>query len=589
MSTRSLSRSAAAVFLLGAVACGGSSSDEPAPATNDSASAPPEGSTAASTDAPPAGPTVHFVDATEASGLGSFRQVNGRPDKPTIVESIGGGVALIDLDADGDLDAYLTNGGMLDGSAKDARDALMLNDGTGVFSDATDAKGIDGRGWTTGVEAADVNGDGRIDLFLTAYGRDTLLVQRADGTFEDRTEASGLADTSWSTGAAFLDVDRDGDLDLYVGRHIDLDLEAIESERKRERWMEQEVYYGPRGLEGLADRFYLNDGAGVFTDVTADFGVDVHALYAFEVVAFDADGDGWTDVYVANDSRPNLFFRNVEGKRFEEQGVLSGAALSSSGGPQAGMGVAVGDADGDGDADLFVTNFSEDHYTLYMNRGDGRFADRTMRGRLVAPTRAYLGWSTGFHDLDLDGDLDLWCVNGHVFPQADAAQRGKGYAQRAQAFANEGDGRFREATDLGDGLGVPRTSRGAAAGDVDGDGDVDLIIGNIDSGPTLLLNRTKRVGAPVTVTLQGAFVGTRLEATFGTETQVRWLGTGAGFLSCEGAQTTFAAPGDAAGDLVVIRADGGRTVHEGVLVPNSHVTIPAGGGAPSRRPVEDAR
>lgn len=560
---------------VGLAACGG---DEPP--------SPDAGSPAAG----PSAPAVRFVDVTAGSGLDGIEQVNGRPDKPTIVESFGGGVALVDVDGDGDLDAYLTNGGMLDGSAPEARDALMLNDGSGVFTDATDAKGIDGRGWTTGVEAGDVNGDGRIDLFLTAYGRDTLLVQREDGTFEDRTEASGLADGSWSTGAAFLDVDRDGDLDLYVGRHIDLDLEEIESTRKRERWMEQEVYYGPRGLAGLADRFYLNDGAGVFTDATAAFGVDVHTLYAFEVVAFDADGDGWTDVYVANDSMPNLFFRNVEGQRFEEQGVLSGAALSSSGGPQAGMGVAVGDADGDADADLFVTNFSEDHYTLYVNRGDGRFSDRTMRGRLVAPTRAFLGWSTGFHDLDLDGDQDLWCVNGHVFPQADAAGSGMGYAQRAQVFINGGDARFREAEDAGGGLDVPRTSRGAAAGDVDGDGDVDLLIGNIDGSPTLLVNRTDRALAPVTVTLEDRHVGARLEATFGGSSQVRWLGSGAGFLSCAGAQAVFAVPdGVAAGDLVVLRADGSREAYEGLLAPGVHVTIPAGGGAPRTAPIEDAR
>ena len=560
---------------VGLAACGG---DEPPPAN------------AGQPAAGPSAPAVRFVDATAGSGLDGFVQVNGRPDKPTIVESFGGGVALVDVDGDGDLDAYLTNGGMLDGSAPDARDALMLNDGSGVFTDATDAKGVDGRGWTTGVEAGDVNGDGRIDLFLTAYGRDTLLVQRVDGTFEDRTKASGLADGSWSTGAAFLDVDRDGDLDLYVGRHIDLDLEEIESTRKRERWMEQEVYYGPRGLVGLPDRFYLNDGAGVFTDATAAFGVDVHALYAFEVVAFDADGDGWTDVYVANDSMPNLFFRNVEGQRFEEQGVLSGAALSSSGGPQAGMGVAVGDADGDADADLFVTNFSEDHYTLYVNRGDGRFSDRTMRGRLVAPTRAFLGWSTGFHDLDLDGDQDLWCVNGHVFPQADAAGSGMGYAQRAQVFINGGDARFREAEDAGGGLDVPRTSRGAAAGDVDGDGDVDLLIGNIDGSPTLLVNRTDRALAPVTVTLEDRHVGARLEATFSGSSQVRWLGSGAGFLSCAGAQAVFAVPdGAAAGDLVVLRADGSREAYEGLLAPGVHVTIPAGGGAPRTAPIEDAR
>ncbi|MEZ6018405.1 MAG: CRTAC1 family protein [Planctomycetota bacterium] len=541
----------------------------------------------------PGGPArVRFVDATERVGLGGFRQVNGSAAKPYILESFGAGVALFDVDGDGDLDVYLTNARALPDPAGDGedrtpayqatdkaatedasgppRDALYLNDGEGNFSDVTLARGLGDQGWTTGVEVADVDGDGRIDLFLTGYRAQALLMQRADGTFEDATARAGLASDRWSTGACFLDFDHDGDLDLYVANHIELDLAALQASDAREEWYGERVYTGPRGLVAAPDRFYRNRGDGTFEDRSSAVGVDAIARYAFEAVAFDADGDGWVDVYVANDTQPNVLWRNVEGARFEEIALRSGAALSANGAAQAGMGVAVGDVDGDGVADLGVTNFSEDSSTLYLGRGATGFDDMTARARLIAPTRPYLGWSLGFDDLDLDGDVDLWCVNGHVFPQADRIATGMGYAQVNQAFLNDGDGRFRSAEDLGGGFDVKAASRGGAAGDLDRDGDIDLVIGNLDGPPTVLLNETARLGraafvrlvdrAPNT-TAHGAVVTARI----GKERRTRFVGTGSGFLSCSGSDVHFGLGAAARIDALEVRwADGEREVYPGV-------------------------
>jgi len=539
-------------------------------------------------------PTVRFVDRTEASGLGAFRQVNGGAEKRLIVETFGAGVALFDADGDGDLDVYFTNAcrSALANENGGPADALFENDGAGRFRDVTAARGLGDTGWTTGVEVADVDGDGRLDLFLTGFRRQVLLVQRADGSFEDRTEAANLTSDRWSTGACFLDVDRDGDLDLFVVQHIDLDV--ADASGRRAEWRGEVVSYGPHGLTPEPDRFYLNRGDGTFADMSAEFGVAGRPAFGFEAVAFDADGDGWTDVYVANDIGPNHLWRNVGGRRFEEVGLRSGAALSGLGAAQAGMGVAVGDADGDGLCDLFVTNFSEDSYTLYAGRAGGRFDDVTARARLIAPTRAFLGWSTGFDDLDLDGDLDLWCVNGHVFPEADVVHTGKGYLQQNQVFINDGRGRFAEAFDSGGGFTLRAASRGAAAGDLDGDGDVDLVIANLDGPPTVLINETQPAGRPVVVRLRGRAPNTSahgavLTAEVSGRELTRVIGTGAGFLSSPPLEQHFGLGSSERIERLVVRwPSGAREDYPGVDA-GFHVVLDETHGITERRPLGVAR
>ncbi|HED66171.1 MAG TPA: VCBS repeat-containing protein, partial [Planctomycetes bacterium] len=396
-------------------ACGGEASEgsvEPPPATEEPSVSDDSG----------AGPGLGlwFVDATDESGLGSFRQVCGDPNKPFIVETIGGGVALCDVDRDGDLDAYLTNGSFFGADTDSApADALYLNDGTGRFHDATVAAGLGDRSWTTGVRVVDYDADGWPDLYLTNYGPNVLMRNRGDGTFEDVTERAGVGDPRWSTGACFLDFDRDGDLDLYVANYVDFDEERMLRDRPTVSYKGVSVMKGPRGLPEAPDTFYINEGDGTFRDASAEVGIRGKPFFGFQCIAFDVNHDDWVDVYVANDSVENLLWKNDGGRRFENAAFLSGLAVSMSGKPQAGMGVGIGDYDGDQIVDLYVTNFADDYFTLYRGTKRGGFVDVTHRLRLADVTKPYLGWGCGFEDFDADGDLEIFVADGHVYPQVD--------------------------------------------------------------------------------------------------------------------------------------------------------------------------
>jgi hypothetical protein len=518
------------VALAATAACGGDPGGD--------AAAPPSGRRAADAPAPA---EVSFVDGTEAAGLATFRQRAGTPTKDHLFESLGGGVALVDLDGDGDLDLYLTNGAA---EGEEVHDAFFRNDGLGRFEEVGAALGLDDPRWNFGVESADIDGDGRLDLLVTGLDGARLYVQQADGTFRDDTARSGLAKQAWATGACFLDFDRDGDLDLYVVHHVRDDPEVMRLEDRRAEWQGEQVYFGPSGLAAAPDRFYLNRGDGTFEDATQASGVGARAHYGYEAIAADLDEDGWIDVFVANDTHPNLLWRNVRGERFEEVAEAAGVAFDAQGRALAGMGVAVGDVNGDAVLDLFVTNFSEEPSTLYVARGEGRFEDATVRTRLAVPTSPFLGWAAGLDDLDLDGAVDLWCVNGHVFPAADRVAVGMGYAQPTLVFLNDREGRFQLARDTGRGLAVEAVSRGGAAGDVDGDGDLDLVVGNLDGPPTLLVNRTAPKGRSVVVRAvdrrpNTSAHGALVIATIAGTRHVRAVGSGAGFFSCSGPEVHF--------------------------------------------------
>ncbi len=448
-------------------------------------------------------PAFHFV---EVKGVDTVTWC-GRRDKPHILESGGSGLALFDYDLDGDLDLYLVNGWRLEGAEvkEKGRNALWRNRGDGTFEDVTEKAGVGDDGWGCGVATGDVDGDGDPDLFVTNFGPDVLYVNRGDGTFARAKDPPGI--DGWSTGAVFFDADGDGDEDLYVAAYIDATLEDVLRAKPTLDWHGVKVMLGPFGLEGKRNAYFENLGGGKFADATAKAGLtDVGAYFSFGVVALDLDADADLDLYVANDSNPNYLYRNERGGRFKEVGLWSGAALDANGLAQAGMGVSAGDYDEDGDPDLFVTNFAQDSSTLYRNEGKGLFADVSEAAGVRGPTYAPLSWGTAFGDFDLDGDLDLFVANGHIYPQADAVpEAATSYAQTNLLLANRGDGRFADASrDAGPGFLASKSSRGVAAGDIDNDGDIDLVISNIDAPPTVLHNKTERRGHWLTVDAPGA-------------------------------------------------------------------------------------
>lgn len=521
-----------------------------------------------------------FTDVTESSGLSAFRQRNGNPDKPFIVDQIGGGVALLDYDRDGDLDAYLTNGSDLDGfpDGEAPRDALFQNDGSGRFRDVSVAAGIGDEQWTNGVAAPDVDGDGFPEVYLCNLGPNVLLHNRGDGTFADVTSTSGTGDASWSTGAAFFDADLDGDLDLYVANYLEFDRDFVPADEQLCTYRGIMVAYGPRGLELAPDNFYRNDGTGVFAEDTRAAGMRGDPAYGFQVLAFDFDLDGDTDVFVSNDSMENFFFVNDGKGRFADRGMQSGLAVNLYGQSQAGMGAAVGDYNGDGLSDIYVTNFAQDYNTLYRNDGGGFFTDVTGELRLSGPTMTSLGWSCGFVDFDSDGDDDVYVSNGHLYPQIDLFDFGTTYRQRNQVFENRGGQRFVDVT-LGSGAAWEdaAVSRGGAVGDIDGDGDPDLLIGNIDGPPTLLRNDSPRAGAWISIRVVGEpgnrdAIGATLDVIAGERTQRKALGGQGGFLSASDPRLHFGlGPWDAGDVEAVVHWPGGvRERFEGLAIERHH-------------------
>ena len=502
------------------------------------------------------GPAVHFVDMAGEVGLDAFRQVSGDADKMYLPASTGAGVALFDADLDGDLDVFLVNGSRIGGfePGHEPTNRLFLNLGRGAaFRDVTAASGLASHGaWGQGVAVADVDGDGLPDLYVTNYGGpNALYLHRgvgADGTvaFEEVAAGAGVATEKWSTGAAFFDYDRDGDLDLYVANFVRYDrvLAAYEGrEWITHTWKGQIVMSGPMGLPAAADQLFRNDGetAGrpVFTEVTEEMGIaEVEASYGFQPMLGDYDGDGWLDLFVANDSRPNFLWRNLEGRTFRETALAVGVAYDRSGDSQACMGVAFEDHDGDGDLDLFVTNFADDFNTLYVGDGDGFFHDDTLAAGLVgARTQSNLAWGTFFFDADNDGDLDVFVANGHVYPQVDEVSGPETYAQANELFEKTARGRFQDiSTRAGPGLASAKVSRGAAFGDLDDDGDLDIVINNFDDSPTVLRNDSRSAGNWLKVRLRGrgrnlSAIGARVRLEAGGLRHSRYVRSSDSFLS----------------------------------------------------------
>ena len=440
-----------------------------------------------------------FRDVAAEAGL-DFRHVNGSTGEYFLPEIMAPGGALLDYDGDGDLDVFVVQGGTLDPrkpAAGAAGNRLFRNDskpgpdGTLVlrFTDVTVQAGLAGaKGYGMGVAVGDYDNDGYPDLYVTNFGPNVLYHNNRDGTFTDVTKHAGVDDERWSASAAFLDYDRDGFLDLVVVNYVDF---TVAGNKTCYDAVGARTYCTPSLYHAVPPRLFHNNRDGTFSDVTEASGISKAYGRGLGVASADFNGDGWIDIYVANDGDPNQLWINKGDGTFEDRGVISGTALNPGGLPEGSMGVAVGDFDNDGDEDIFVTNLTHESHALYVNRGNGDFEDLRVQAALAAPTFPFTGFGTDWFDYDNDGMLDLFVANGAVTTLETLRGDPFPFHQRNQLFRNVGNGRFQEIGPEGEpALALSEVSRGAAFGDIDNDGDVDILVTNNNGPVRLLLNQT---------------------------------------------------------------------------------------------------
>jgi hypothetical protein len=522
-----------------------------------------------------------FPDVANQVGL-RLMNVTGSRVKDYIIEVNGNGAGFFDYDGDGDQDVLIANGSTLEAFRRggDLMAALYRND-DGRFTDVTAEARLGSRGWGMGVCVADYDNDGYKDFYVTAYGPNVLYRNNGDGTFANRSLAAGVGNQGWGTNCAFGDYDRDGDLDLYVVNYLrfnELDIPR-RGETNLCRYLGIDVFCGPRGVAAESDVLYRNEGNGTFTDVSVAAGVAARAMSGFGVVFSDFDNDGWLDIYVANDMMPNLLYHNLRDGGFSEVGLLSGAALNGEGREQAGMGIGVGDYDGNGLFDIFVTNFARDTNTLYQNLGSMLFEDVTSRARLGEASFYHLGWGTGFADFDNDGWEDIFVANGHVYPEIDGLQTRDRYHQPKEVYRNAGDGRFEAITpDLDGDLLVPKSARGTAFCDYDNDGDIDILVTNLNDRPNLYRNEGGNARHWINLSLEGTrsnrdAIGARVEITAGGRTRVAEVRAGGSYLSHNDTRLHFGLGELRVVDLVRIRWPNGQVQELGPLEGDQFWTI----------------
>ena len=530
---------------------------------------------------------AHFEDVAAAAGLHEPVIYGGVESKKYILEATGCGCAFIDYDNDGWIDIFLLSGTRLEGDPPGATNRLYKNNRDGTFTDVTEKAGLKAVGWASGVCIGDYNNDGFDDIFCTYFGQNRLYRNNGDGTFTDVTKPAGLWNDQprWGAGCSFLDYNRDGHLDLFVSNYVRFSFEhaPVPGENVNCNWKGVPVECGPRGLPTGKHSLYRNNGDGTFTDVSEESGIaSATGCYGMTVVAADLDEDGWTDIFVACDSTPSLLFMNNHNGTFREEGVVRGVALSDDGMEQAGMGVGVGDYDLDGHLDLFKTHFAEDANGLYHNDGKGNFDDLTRSSRVAVDTR-YICWGAGMVDLDNDGYPDIFVSTGNVYPEV--ARKLPQYANKTPrtVFRNLGNRTFEELSqEAGPGVTDAHCSRGCAFGDFDNDGDLDILIVNMNEPPSLLRNDIKKTQNWIKVKLEGvksnrSAIGARVIARYGDKAQAQAVLSQSSFYSCNDFRLHFGLGAFTAADLDVYWPNG---LHEKfkALSVNRLVTLREGLG-----------
>jgi hypothetical protein len=529
-----------------------------------------------------------FLDISRDAGL-AFQHTNGASRDKHLVETMGSGALFFDYDGDGWIDAFLVDGGSIadPALARRARHRLFHNRGNGTFEDVTTRAGIEHSGYGMGACSGDYDGDGRPDLYVTNGGPNVLYRNRGDGTFADVTAAARVGDPRWSASCAFADLDRDGDLDLWVTNYVNADPKNppfCGDARAGHRF-----YCHPLKYDPLPNTVYRNDGHGTFTDVSDEAGVGALRSNGLGVVVADYDDDGWPDVFVANDNLPNFLFHNRGMLRFTETGLAAGIAVAADAKPRAGMGIDTGDYDGDGRLDLVITNLDFEMHTVHRGLAQGLFADATAESGIGFPTLPFVGFGVALLDVDNDAQLDVAIANGHILDNAPQFRAGSTYMQRKLLFRNTTGRRFVESgRQLGPGFGSAKVGRALAAGDIDNDGDLDLLVSNNGQAAELLRNDGGNSGNALLVKLRGAgmnadAIGARVLVTTGARTQRRDVKAGSGYLSQHDLRQHFGLGGATTAERLEVRWPSGRLETVRDIAANQIVTIEEGKGLVGRQ------